>query len=165
MAYDADAVATEASEAADDRDVLTESAVPRKRNEIGNQGPDIVEAMGTLRMPSDLGFLPGSELRVQFFERLGRFGLKPGDLFADRGRTVSAFQRSQFRDLGLELRHGLFEIEIAAHRDPLRQVPAREWLAHLGHAIACTFLGNAGLKRLGRVQVDLAGGIIILHSR
>src|SRR5438094_2332375 len=138
MAYDADAVATEASEAADDRHVLTESAVPRKRNEIGNQGPDIVEAMGTLRMPSDLGFLPGCELRVQFFERLGRFGLKPGDLFADRGRTVSAFQRSQFRHLGLEFRHRLFDLELASHRDPLRPGPARAALPPLSLPIHAT---------------------------
>src|SRR5262245_41073187 len=123
MPDDADALATEASEAPDDRHVLTEFAVPCQGNEIGGQRRNIIEAMGTLGMASYLGFLPGRELCVEISERLCRFALQAGDLFADRGRAVSALQRSQFRHLGLEFRHRLFEIEIAAHRDALRPSP------------------------------------------
>src|SRR5260370_16085315 len=121
MPYDADALAAETSKAADDGHVLTKSAVPRQRNEIGNQGRDIIEAMGTLRMASDLGFLPRRKLRVQLLERLCRFALQAGNLFADRGRTVRALQRSQFRHLSLDFCHPPFEVEISAHRDALRQ--------------------------------------------
>src|SRR5260370_18366397 len=126
MPYDADALATETSEAADDGHVLTKSAVPRQRNEIGNQGRDIIEAMGTLRMASDLGFLPGRELRVQLLERLCRFVLQAGDLFADRARTVRASQRSQFCHLGLPFCPRLFEIPLLAHWAALSQFSHRD---------------------------------------
>src|SRR5260370_29006008 len=114
MPYDADALATETSEAADDGHVLTKSAVPRQRNEIGNQGRDIIEAMGTLRMASDLGFLPGRELRVQLLERLCRFVLQAGDLFADPGRTVLALPPPPLRPLGLRFLPRLFRIDMTA---------------------------------------------------
>src|SRR5262249_61195220 len=42
---------------------------------------------------------------------------------------------------------------------------ADEWLARFLHAIARVFLGNVGLKRLGRRDVGLAGGIAVLQSR
>src|SRR5215831_1691114 len=43
------------------------------------------------------------------------------DFLPERGCTVAALERPQLRHLGLELRHRLFEVEIAAHRDALRQ--------------------------------------------
>ena len=116
MADDADALAAEAAEAADDRVVVAELAVAGQGHEVGDQGADIVEAMGPLGMAGDLRLLPRRELGIEVLERLRRLGLQAGDLLADCGRAVAGLQRAQFLELGLELGHRLFEIEIAAHR-------------------------------------------------
>src|SRR5262249_39505232 len=81
--------------------------------------------MGTLRMASDLSLLPRREFRIEVFEHLCRLGFEAGNLLADGGCTVSALERAQFRHLGLELGHRLFEIEIAAHRVALSGTPRR----------------------------------------
>ena len=77
MADDAEALAAEAAEAADDGVVVAEFAVAGQRNEIGGQSADIIQAMGPLGMAGDLGLLPRSELRIEVLERLGGLGLEP----------------------------------------------------------------------------------------
>ena len=116
LADDADALAAEAAEAADDRLVVAELAVAGERHEVGDQRADIVEAVRPLGMAGDLGLLPGRELGIEVLERLRGLGLEAGDLLADRGRAVAGLERAQFLDLGLELGHRLFKIEITAHR-------------------------------------------------
>ena len=76
--------------------------------------------MGALRMASDLGLLPRREFRVEVFEHLRGPSFEAGNLLAEGGCTVASLERAQFRHLGLELGHRLFEIEIAAHRAALR---------------------------------------------
>ena len=114
MADDADALAAEAAEAADDRRVLAMLAIAGERHEIGDQRGDVIEAMRPLRMPRHLRLLPGRQSGIEFLERLRRLALDAADFLADR--VAVAVQRAQFVDLGLELGHRLFEVEIAAHR-------------------------------------------------
>ena len=78
VADDADALAAEAAEAADDRRVLAEFAIAGERDEIGDEPGDVVEAMRPLRMAGDLGLLPGCQLGVEFLERLRRLDLRCG---------------------------------------------------------------------------------------
>ena len=120
MPDDADALAAETAEAADDRVVVAELAVAGQRNEIGDQRAHIVEAMGPLGMTGDLRLLPRRELRVEILERLRRLGLEAGNLLADGGRAVARLERAQFLDLGLDLGHGFLEVEVAAHQAALR---------------------------------------------
>src|SRR5262249_43935413 len=119
MPDDADALAAKAAEAAHDCDVVAELAIAGARNEIGVEGANTVKAMGTLRMASDLGLLPRREFGVEIFEHLRRPGFEAGNLLADGGCTVAGLERAQFCHLGLEFSHGLFEVEIAAHRAAL----------------------------------------------
>src|SRR5262249_6488060 len=90
------------------------------RNEIADEGPDIVKAMGTLRMASDLGLLPRREFRVEIFEHLRCPGFEAGNLLADGGCTVAALERAQLRPLAREFAHRFSEIEMAAHGAALR---------------------------------------------
>jgi len=59
VADDADAVAAETAEAADDRRVVAVFAVAGERHEVSDQAGDGVEAMRALRMTRDLCLLPG----------------------------------------------------------------------------------------------------------
>src|SRR5262249_10884620 len=122
---DADALAAEAAEAADDRAVVTVLAVAGERDEIGDQSRDIVEAVRSLGMAGDLGLLPGRELGIEILERLRRLRLQAGDLLADGGRAVACLERAQLIGLALELGHRLFEIEIAAHGPALAGIRRR----------------------------------------
>ena len=115
MADDADALAAEAAEAADDGLVVAEFAVAGERNEIGDQAGDIVEAMRPLRMARHLRLLPGRQVGIELLERQRRLHLEPADLVADRDRGIALAHGAQFLDLGLQFGHRLFEIEIAAH--------------------------------------------------
>src|SRR5439155_1487684 len=74
MPDDADALAAKAAETADDRHVITELAVAGQRNEVGDKGGDVIEAMGPIRMAGDLGLLPRRQVRVEILERLRRLG-------------------------------------------------------------------------------------------
>ena len=115
VADDADALALEPAEAADDGLVLGELAVAGERDELGDQRADVVEAMRPLRMARDLRLLPGRQLGVEIAKLLRGFGLEPGDLVGDVGRVVAGLHRAQFLGLGLKFGHRLFEIEITAH--------------------------------------------------
>ena len=130
MADDADALAAETAETADDRGVIAELAVSGQRYEVGDQRADIVEAMGTLGVAGDLRLLPGRELRVEILESVCRLGLEAGDLLADRRRAVAGLERAQLLQLGLELGHRLFEVEVAAHHIALAR-PHRLWSSAL----------------------------------
>ena len=74
--------------------------------------------MRPLRMARDLRLLPGRQVGIELLERLRRLGLEPRDLLADGDRVAARAHGAQLLDLGLELGHRLFEIEIAAHRVP-----------------------------------------------
>src|SRR5262249_56988437 len=107
MPDDANAFAAKAAEATDDRDVVAEFAVAGQRNEIGDEGADVIEAMGALRMASDLGFLPRREFRVEVFEHVRGPSFEAGKLFADGGCTIIALEGAEFRPLCLRLGHPL----------------------------------------------------------
>src|SRR5262249_28750253 len=113
---DADALAAEAAEAADDRLVVAELAVAGERDEIGDQGRHVVEAMRPLGMAGNLSLLPRREFGIDVLEGLRGLGLETGNLLADGGGAVRRLDRAQLLDLGLELGHRLFEVEVAAHR-------------------------------------------------
>src|SRR5262249_55715502 len=118
VADDADTVATKAAKAADNRSVVAELAVTGERNKAVDQAGDVVEAVRSLRMPGDLGFLQGCKLGIKLLQCQRGFRFEPIDFFAD-GDSVSCFaHRAQFLDLGLEFGHRFFEVEIAAHWIP-----------------------------------------------
>ena len=116
MADDADALAAEAAEAADDGLVVAEFAVAGERHEIVDQARDVVEAMRPLRMARHLRLLPRRELGIELLERERGFHLEPADLVADGDRAIALAHGAQFLDLGLQFGHRFFEIEIGAHR-------------------------------------------------
>ena len=87
MADDADALAAEAAEAADDRLVLAEFAVAGERREIGDQAVDVIEAMRPLRMARDLRLLPGRQLGIEVARASARpCASSARDLVVDRDR-------------------------------------------------------------------------------
>ncbi len=116
MADDTQALAAKAAEAAHDGLVLAELAVARERREIGDEGGDVVEAVRSLRMTRDLRLLPRRQAPIERLQRLCGARLEAFDLLADRHRIALGAERAQFLDLGLEVGHRLFEVEIAAHR-------------------------------------------------
>src|SRR4029077_2733469 len=120
VADDADALAAEAAEAADDGRVLTVLAVAGERHEVLDQGGDVIEAMRPLRMPRHLRLLPRRQARIELLERLRRLAFDAADFLGD-GVAV-AVERAQLLDLGLELGHRFFEVEIATHRAVSRLV-------------------------------------------
>ena len=71
--------------------------------------------MRPLRVPGDLGFLPRRQLGVDVFQRLRRLRLKAADVLGDRDGVAGLLHGAQLLDLGLELGHRLFEVEVAAH--------------------------------------------------
>src|SRR5713226_2212105 len=115
MADDANAFAFEPTEAPDNCIILAEFAIPGEGDEIIDQGSNIVETMGPIRVAGHLGLLPRGELGIELFECLRRFGFQPGDFLADSGCAVACLKRAQLVDLGLDFGHRLFKIEIAAH--------------------------------------------------
>src|ERR1700741_482812 len=70
VADDADAVAAEAAEAADDGLVLAVLAVAGERDEILDQRRHVIEAVRPLRMPRHLRLLPWVEPGIELLERL-----------------------------------------------------------------------------------------------
>ena len=115
MADDADALAAEAAEAADQGLVLAELAVAGERHELRDQPADVVEAMRPLRMARHLGFLPRRQLGVEVPERQRRLGFEPADVLGDGDGVAALLHRAQLLDLGFQLGHRFFEIEITAH--------------------------------------------------
>src|SRR5579859_6950731 len=89
LADDADALAAEAAEAADNSGVVAEAAVAGERHEIADELADIIDAMRSLRMPRHLRLLPRRQARVELLERLARFDLDAVDFLAD-GDGVAA---------------------------------------------------------------------------
>src|SRR6185312_11383392 len=65
---DADALAAEAAETADDGVIVTELAVTREGYKIFNQRRDVVDGMWPLRMAGHLGFLPGRQPGIEVLE-------------------------------------------------------------------------------------------------
>src|ERR1700730_14918652 len=76
--------------------------------------------MRPLRMTRDLRLLPRREIGIEALERDVRLAFEAADLVADRASLARGGERTQFLDLGVEFRNGLFEIEIGAHEKTLR---------------------------------------------
>src|SRR4029077_17222657 len=115
MADDADALAAEAAEAADDGRIVAELPVTGESDEIADQPGDVVETVWPLRMPGNLSLLPGCELRVELLQSQRCFRLQPVDFLADRDGISPLAPRPAFLRLGLKFGHRFFEIEITAH--------------------------------------------------
>ena len=73
LADDADRLAPEAAEAADDRLVLAELAVARERHEIGDQALDVIVEVRPPLGARDLRLLPGRERCVESASALAAF--------------------------------------------------------------------------------------------
>ena len=110
-----DGVAAEAPEPADDGTVLTEGAVPRERQEVGDEARNVVGAMGPKLMAGDLRLLPGGEAAVGLPEQTVDLALEAGNLVEHVDAAVIA-EMAQLLELALDLRDRLLKIEIACHR-------------------------------------------------
>ena len=97
--------------------VLGEVAVAGQRDEILDQGGDVVEAVRPVGMPRDLRLLPGRELGVGIDQRLVRLLLQPRHFLRDRDRIVVAVDGLEVGDLALEFGDRLLEIEVGADGD------------------------------------------------
>ena len=106
----------EARGPADDGEIVAIHAVAMQLVEVLEDEPGVVERVGALRMPRELGDLPGREIREDALRELLALGLQPRDLFldVDRGARRNVFQ---FFDLGFKFGDRLLEIEeIHCHR-------------------------------------------------
>src|SRR5262249_10263384 len=116
VADHANAFAVETPEAAHNRVVFAELAVPGQGREVRDQRVHVIQAMGAVWMTCDLCLLPRRQPRIEFIKRRRRLGLEPRDLLADGERVAGLLEGPQFLDLGLKFGDRLFEVEIAAHQ-------------------------------------------------
>ena len=56
--------------------------------EVGEQGLDVIERIGPLRMPGQLGDLPSRQIGKDLLGQRLAFGLEPGDLFREIDRRA-----------------------------------------------------------------------------
>jgi hypothetical protein len=117
LADDANALAAEAAEAADQRFVLTELAVAGERGEFGDQCVDVIDQMRPRWPTRHLCLLPRRQVGIQIDQRLRGALLDACDLVTDV--AAAGRERAQFVELGIEFGDRLFEIEIASHCDPV----------------------------------------------
>jgi hypothetical protein len=109
MADQHDLAAAQPAEPADDRRVLAESAVARERDEVLQQGGDIVLEVGPVGMSGDLGLLPWGQPSIGLAKHPFGLGFEPADLGIDV--EVGAFRRlAQLLDAVVELGDRFFEV-------------------------------------------------------
>ena len=63
------AFASKPAEASHNGIIVSEFAISGERDEIPDQGINIVQAMRPIRMAGHLGLLPGGKLGIKLFER------------------------------------------------------------------------------------------------
>ena len=79
------------AEASDERLIVTKAAVAVEFNKVGKHQADPVESVGPLRMPRDLGALPGTEMAVKLAAEFQHFPFQALDLdFAFVGGSQAA---------------------------------------------------------------------------
>jgi hypothetical protein len=176
---DADAFATEPAKAADDGLIFAVLAIASERHKVGDQPADVVNVMRALRMPRDLSLLPRSQFAIEFLERQRCFDFDTADLFVDGDGIAARLHRAQFLDLGLELSHGFFEIEIAAHHiSNILFLAQRVQIAHQAFQALFEHVGinlrrrNIGVAeqclyyaKIGTVVQQMAGKSVAQHVR
>ena len=69
-------IIVEARPAADDRRVITESAIAVQLDEVGERQTDVVSGERTLRVARDLDSLKGREIPVDLFTQIGELSLE-----------------------------------------------------------------------------------------
>ena len=107
-------VTADGGEAAQDRRIVREGAVPGQRKEILRKPGDIILEVRPLRMARNLRLLPRGQLGISVAEKLGRLGFELADLgieveFAGLGRVA------KLRNAGFQLRDRLLEFEVRLH--------------------------------------------------
>jgi len=110
--------AVEACETAHDRQVIRKMPVAVKLDEIGEDLVDVVERVGTLRMPCDLGDLPRRQVAVDVLGELLALLAELIDFFRNVDRRFG-LHITQFFDLGFEFSNGLLEVEEGSFRQRL----------------------------------------------
>src|SRR5439155_26354257 len=89
VTVDADALAPEPAEPADDGFVVPVFAVARHRRGVAYQGIDVIEAMRPWRMARALRLLPGGDLGIEFLEGLCGLELQTRNLLGDFRRIAA----------------------------------------------------------------------------
>src|SRR6185312_1163720 len=110
-----DAAAAEAAEPADDGAVLAEGAVAGERREIADELLDVVRAVRAVRVARKLNLLPRRELGIGLAQQAVDLGLEPRHLVGDV-EIAAVGEVSELVDLAFELGQRLLEIEEVAHR-------------------------------------------------
>ncbi len=139
LAEDRDRTTAEAAETREHGGVLAEGAVAGERGPFLDEGADVVDRVGTVRMAGDLRLLPGRQLGVEIHQRLGGLGLQLGDVVGDGDGVTRLRQRLQLLDLAVQVGHRLFELEVASH------------------PLLCEGAGRAGLRPSGTLAVEGPG--------
>jgi hypothetical protein len=115
VADDANAFAAETAEAAQQRFVFAEFAVAGERREIRDELRDIIGKMRPLRVAGHLRLLPRRQIGIDILQRLRGLRFETRHFVADRDGFAARGKGAEFFELGLELRHRFFKIEISAH--------------------------------------------------
>ncbi|MNV10643.1 hypothetical protein D3C71_1011790 [compost metagenome] len=116
LADQGDRNAVEASKACLDGGVLAEIAVTGERRELGEQMRRVIDEMRALRMTCNLSLFPGSKLGIDLAGGFLDARLEPGDFVRRVDALVFGRELLQLVNLALEVRDGLFEIEISLHQ-------------------------------------------------
>jgi hypothetical protein len=125
-------IATEASDAADDRKILCKSPVAGQRLEVRNEPADIVSEMRALGVARDLDLLPRVQLLVELAMDAVLLGRELRD-FLDNIELVDVREVAKFLDLALKLGDWLLEFEKCFHSSPIgcQCAPVPGHIAHL----------------------------------
>jgi hypothetical protein len=92
--------------------VVGKVAVARQRCEFGEQGVDVILAMGPVGVPRDLTFLPGCQRLVEVAQHLRGLLVKRDGLLLDIHPVVGAGHGPKFLGLAFDLGQGFFEFEV-----------------------------------------------------
>src|SRR5580658_6386638 len=99
---------------ADHGRIIGECAIAGERRESGYQTVYIVGRLRPIRVPGNLGFLPGCQFCVGRPELSIGDGSQAGDLVRDI-KAIGLRHSTEFLDLALQLGDQLFEVEEVAH--------------------------------------------------
>src|SRR5206468_12330600 len=125
MADEHAGLAAAAREAADDRSVVGVGPIAMQLAKVGEQRVDVIERIGSLRMPRHQRDLPGRQLAVDFLRKELTLFRKTRDLVRNIDSRILV-DVAELVDLLLELGDRLLEVEECLFHRRIRKLEA-EW--------------------------------------
>ena len=118
-----DRPAVHPGQATHDGMIVGKVPIPGKRGPVSEQRLDIILAMRSVSMTSDLRLLPRGQPLVERRQHIPRLDVQLSRFFRDIDLVVGAGHGPQFLGLAFDFRERLFEIEILRHVRPLDLSP------------------------------------------